>query len=57
MGNDVEKTNGEQIQRFKDTAREIGAYTSDDALDKVMGKLFLKKKPDSGEKKTDAKKP
>ena len=40
-----------QLDRFKETAREVGADTSDDALDKVMGKLDLKKKPDEkGEK-------
>ncbi len=35
-----------QIDRFKETAGEIGADTSDDALDKVMGKLDLTKKPE-----------
>ena len=35
-----------QIDRFKEAAREVGADTSADALDKVMGKLDLKKKPD-----------
>lgn len=33
-----------QLKRFKKAAREIGADTSDDALDKVMGKLDLKRK-------------
>lgn len=40
-----------QLDRFKKTAREIGADTSDDALDKVMGKLDLKKKPDEKDEK------
>lgn len=35
-----------QRDRFKEAAREIGADMSDDALDKVMGRLDLKKKPD-----------
>jgi len=44
-----------QLDRFKETAREIGADTSDDALDKVMGNLDLTKRPlsesiDKGEK-------
>jgi hypothetical protein len=39
---------GEQSQeeRFKEAARELGADESDDALDHVMGKLDLKKKPE-----------
>jgi hypothetical protein len=39
----------EQLDRFKEAAKDVGADTSDDALDKVMGKLDLTKKP---EKKT-----
>lgn len=35
-----------QLDRFKDAAREVGADESDDALDRVMGKLDLKK-PDA----------
>ncbi len=35
-----------QLERFKQTARKIGADESDDALDKVMGKLDLTKKPE-----------
>lgn len=35
-----------QISRFKQTAREVGADESDDALDKVFGKLDVKRKPD-----------
>ena len=41
-----------QLDKFKETAREIGADTSDDALDKVMGKMDLKKKPEVNDKKT-----
>lgn len=33
-----------QLERFKEAARDIEADTSDDALDKIMGKLDLKKK-------------
>lgn len=35
-----------QLNRFKEAARELGADESDDALDKIMGKLDLTKKPD-----------
>lgn len=35
-----------QIDRFKQAAREVEADESDDALDKVMLKLDLTKKPD-----------
>lgn len=40
---------GEQSQgdRFKEAARELGADESDSALDRVMGKLDLKKKPEA----------
>jgi len=36
----------EQIDRFKEAACELGADESDDALDRVMGKLDLRKKPE-----------
>lgn len=36
----------EQVDRFKETARVVEADESDDALDRVMGKLDLKKKPE-----------
>lgn len=36
-----------QIEEFKRAAKEVGADTSDDALDKIMRKLDLTKKPDS----------
>ena len=35
-----------QIDRFKEAARKIGADESDEALDRIMGKLDLTKKPD-----------
>lgn len=35
-----------QLDKFREIAREIGADMSGDALDKVMGRLDLKKKPD-----------
>jgi len=37
------KNDAKQIDRFKEAAREAGANESDDALDRVMGKLNLKK--------------
>lgn len=42
-----------QSDSFKETARKLGADESKDALDKIMGKLDLKRKPD---KKQDEKK-
>lgn len=45
--------NKPQPDRFKDAAKSLGADQSDDALDRIMGKLDLKKKPDghdAGEK-------
>lgn len=35
-----------QLDRFKQAARELGADESDDALDKVFGKLDVKRKPE-----------
>lgn len=35
-----------QLERFKEAAREVEADTSEDALDKIMGKLDLKKPPE-----------
>ncbi|MGL4310251.1 MAG: hypothetical protein ACRCSU_07165 [Paracoccaceae bacterium] len=40
-----------QLDRFKEAAREIEADESDDALDKVMRKLDLTKKPEEDRKK------
>ena len=36
-----------QGEKFKEAARELGADESPDALDRIMGKLDLKKKPDA----------
>lgn len=41
-----EEAKNEQQARFKQAAREIEADVSDAALDKVMSKLDLKKKPE-----------
>lgn len=42
-----------QLERFKETARQIGADESDDALDRAMDRLDLKARPKAeGEKKT-----
>lgn len=49
----VERGNGkhDQVGRFRKAARDLGADESGDALDRVMGKLDLTKKPLSvGEK-------
>ena len=35
-----------QEDLFKEAARELGADQSDDALDRIMGKLDLTKKPE-----------
>jgi hypothetical protein len=35
-----------QAERFKDAARKAGADETPDALDRIMGKLDLKKKPE-----------
>lgn len=45
-----------QLDRFKEAAKDVGADTSDDALDRAMGKLDLTKKPDS-ESMEEGKKP
>ena len=42
-----------QSENFKETARELEADQSDDALDRIMGKLDLKKKPEPEKKATD----
>lgn len=39
-------TKQSQLDRFKETAREVGADESDDALDRVFGKLDVKRKPE-----------
>lgn len=45
-----------QAVRFKQTAHEVGADESGDALDRVMGKLDLAKKPEADEKAKPPKK-
>lgn len=35
-----------QIERFKEVAKEIDSDNADDALDRIMRKLDLKKKPE-----------
>jgi hypothetical protein len=41
-----------QIGRFHQTARDLGAEESDDALDQIMGKLGVTKKPEPEPKPT-----
>jgi len=41
-----------QLERFKQSAREVGADESDDALDKVFGKLDVKRKPEDEKAKS-----
>ncbi|MFD3191289.1 hypothetical protein ACFMPD_13560 [Sedimentitalea sp. HM32M-2] len=48
----MKKYKSDQIERFKEAAKDVGADTSDDALDKIMDKLDLNKKSD--EKATPA---
>lgn len=43
----VEGKHTNQLDKFKQAAREVEADESDDALDKVMHKLDLKKKPEA----------
>jgi hypothetical protein len=43
-------TKESQQQVFQQTARELGADESDDALDRIMGRLDLTKKPEPGPK-------
>jgi len=44
-----------QLDKFKEAAKQVGADTSDDALDKVMGKLDLKRKPEADKDEKPAK--
>ena len=46
-------TNKGQLDRFKEAAKDVGADTSDDALDKIMDRLDLKKKPEAEDKSDD----
>ena len=39
-----------QSDAFKEAARDLGADESDDALDRIMGNLDLKKKPEPEKK-------
>jgi hypothetical protein len=39
-----------QQHRFHQTARDLGADESEDALDRIMGKLDLTKKPEPAPK-------
>lgn len=49
--------NKKQIKTFKETARKLGADESEDALDKIMGRLDLKRPPDETDKDQTKKKP
>lgn len=40
-------TKESQLDQFKDAAKNLGADESEDALDRIMGKLDLKKKLDA----------
>ena len=40
-----------QRERFEEAARQLGADESDDALDRAMGKLNLRRKPGEDEPK------
>lgn len=40
-----------QIDRFKETAKDVSADTSNDVLDNIMEKLDLTKKPEADDKK------
>lgn len=42
----TEKDHTSQADRFAQAARDVGADEADDALDRVMGKLDLKKRSD-----------
>ena len=37
------ETEKSQLERFKEVAKDVEADTSDDAIDKIMGKLDLTK--------------
>lgn len=45
------KISSEQLDRFKEAAKDVGADTSDDALDKIMDKLDLTKKQEADDSK------
>lgn len=48
------KENAAQNEAFQKTARELGVDESEDALDRAMGKLDIKRKPEA-EKQKEAK--
>ncbi len=45
--------NKQQLKRFKETAKQSEADTSDDALDRIMGKLDLKHRSDKEAEKPE----
>lgn len=47
----MQNSDKSQLERFKEAAKQVEADTSDDALDKVFGKLDLKKPDDKADKK------
>ena len=51
----MQKNSQTQHDRFKEAARDLAADESDDALDRVMGKLDLRKKPGLEPKTKDRK--
>ena len=50
-----DKDVSDQIDRFREAARDLGADEFDDALDRIIGKLDLKKKPEPERKNPDGK--
>jgi hypothetical protein len=50
MPKKTETEDTSQLDRFKEAARELGADESADALDRIMGRLDLKKKPEPEKK-------
>lgn len=51
----MKQSKSSQADRFRETARQLGADESDDALDRAMGKLDLRRKPGEGEPKRQEK--
>lgn len=49
----MSSTDRDQLARFREAARKAEADTSDDALDRVFGKLDLKRKPEAEDKKPE----
>lgn len=48
----TQETEKSQRDRFREAARDVEADESDDALDKVMRKLDLTKKPDDATRRS-----